>query len=132
MAEEEGATMTSKHPKRCETCGKLWKTSCPYYAWIEKGNIGISCDSYIEFTAIVGCASHSSASEPVRLCDDCNILEMEDKITDLELQVKQEREKASSALVNLSVAISLHWPCTLNEIKYLIDVFRDDIQQGEP
>jgi hypothetical protein len=58
-----GGIMTSKHPKRCETCGKLWKPSCPYYAWIEKGNIGISCDSYIEFTAIVGCASHSSATE---------------------------------------------------------------------
>jgi hypothetical protein len=49
-----------KHPMRCETCNKLWKPQCPYYNEIEKGLIGISCDSYIEFTSIVGCASHSS------------------------------------------------------------------------
>lgn len=70
--------MTSKHPKRCETCE--YKHDC-----------GIE--------------------EEAR---------------------KQERERADKALVNLSVAINQHWPCTLNEIKYLIDGFRDDIQQEEP
>lgn len=89
--------MTDQHPQRCHTCTNKWRTECPYYAWIEKGNIGISCDSYIEFTSIVGCASHSSATHTPaapaeRLCDDCNILEVEDRLVELEQELKDARK----------------------------------------
>lgn len=50
------------HPQRCETCTKLWKRDCPYYLKIDNNEIlGITTESYQDFTAIVGCASHSSA-----------------------------------------------------------------------
>ena len=48
-----------KSEYRCETCKKLCRISCPYYFKIERGLMGISYDSYVEFTSIVGCLSHS-------------------------------------------------------------------------
>ena len=45
---------------RCETCDYLWTVTCPYYKKVEEDTIcGMSCDLYIEFTSVVGCASHS-------------------------------------------------------------------------
>jgi len=44
-----------------------------------------------DFTSIVGCASHSSATEPDLLCDDCNILELEEKLMNLEQELKELR-----------------------------------------
>jgi hypothetical protein len=45
----------------CENCPNRYKQECSYYAWIEFGNCGISCDSYFEFTSLVGCLSHPGA-----------------------------------------------------------------------
>ena len=45
----------------CGNCQSRYKPECPYYAWIELGNCGISCDSYFEFTSLVGCLSHPGA-----------------------------------------------------------------------
>jgi len=59
VAEEEGATMTSKHPKRCETCTN---DECDFNE--DRWGSTWHNDIYY-FMKKCGCASHSSASEPV-------------------------------------------------------------------
>ena len=91
-----------QHPLRCELCEKLWKVECPYYAWIKTGEVGISCDSYMEFTAIVGCASHTSAPlQTERLCDDRNIIEIENKLADTERQLIMAQQRVDAAIKEL-------------------------------
>lgn len=43
-------------------------------------------------------ATHTPAAPAERLCDECDILEVEQKVTDLEQQVKDEREQVLDAL----------------------------------
>ena len=76
------------HPLRCKTCNSLWKPECPYYSWIELGNIGISCDSYIEFTSIVGCASHTASKSEREIRED----ERERVLDEIKAWVGSDRE----------------------------------------
>ena len=89
--------MTEPHPQRCKTCEFLWKHECPYYKAVDvDGLVGITCDSYIEFTSYVGCASHS-ASDPARLCDECNIIELENRLCELEQDLKDAKKASEPA-----------------------------------
>ncbi|HPE06224.1 MAG TPA: hypothetical protein PLW50_00730 [Smithellaceae bacterium] len=77
MAEEEGATMTSKHPKRCETCKHklpdcdkeaLGSRVCKKIFLEDPKALQIGIPYFID---IVGCASHSSRPHtPAALATD--------------------------------------------------------------
>ena len=41
---------------------------------------------------------HTPAAPAERLCDDCNIIELEEKLTNLEHQIKDEREQVLTAI----------------------------------
>ncbi len=83
------------HPQRCETCRHYQtrfecgnKKICTLIKEKVPSSYQIGIPFYID---IVGCASHSSATEPDLLCDDCNILELEEKLMNLEQELKELR-----------------------------------------
>jgi len=104
------------HQQRCETCdyfpaGSIFDERCPYsrYTWRHAGNHPqcikdpwlasdiwqIPIDVMSELTSDIGCASHSSTQAPERLCDECNIIELEEKLMHLEQDLKDARKSAS-------------------------------------
>jgi len=100
--------MTTPQPLNCINCKhREVNSNDDYYCTV----IGDFIAGEIEMftTALVGCASHSSATHTPaapeeRLCDECNILELEEKIMNLEQDLrdatKDERERVLDELAD--------------------------------
>jgi len=88
--------MTTPQPLNCINCKhREVNSNDDYYCTV----IGDFIAGEIEMftTALVGCASHSSATHTPaapaeRLCDECNILELEEKLVHLEQDLRDARK----------------------------------------
>jgi len=101
------------HRQRCETCKHYNDETETEYGmcYAESGHREQMYNNTFDHVAKYGCASHSSATHTPaasaeRLCDECNIIEVEDRLMELEQQVKAEREKV------LEWAKKHNWPTT--------------------
>jgi len=88
------------HRQRCETCKHYNDETETEYGmcYAESGHREQMYNNTFDHVAKYGCASHSSATHTPaasaeRLCDECNIIEVEDRLMELEQQVKAERER---------------------------------------
>lgn len=92
--------MTSEHPhpQRCETCKHklpdcdkedLGSRVCKKIFLEDPKSLQIGIPYFIN---MVGCASHSAA--PERLCDECNIIEVEERLINAEQDLKNAIEQS--------------------------------------
>jgi len=93
------------HRQRCETCKHYNDETETEYGmcYAESGHREQMYNNTFDHVAKYGCASHSSATHTPaasaeRLCDECNIIEVEDRLMELEQQVKAEREQVLDAI----------------------------------
>ena len=104
--------MTSQqpHPLRCETCkhhGEYtpYKMECPLYGY-EYNACQMDC-----ITRLIGCASHSDASNPEHCADSCIYKRFAKNMENMERHDKEVREKAISDMCDAlePIAITESW-----------------------
>ena len=90
------------HPLCCKNCICFSVINQTNYCSSLDGVPRFISRSQIYFIERVGCASHTPAAPAERLCDECNIIELEEKLTNLEQQIKDEHEKVIEILSDLN------------------------------
>jgi hypothetical protein len=98
-------TDTTINPLRCKTCGHYkegkYADTCkntPFPDHMDSAERQYIKDWIKEH----GCASHTSAPlQTERLCDDCNIIEIENKLADTEQQLIMAQQRVDAAIKEL-------------------------------